>query len=344
MGKFFIGNKSAELPDGCKLKNNTIECDIEDKDNFIKSNCKDRTEDIGTNEFKDVVEYQDVLVMKMGEFHYCFSKEEVEWMIKNNRSIIHNGPIDDDTMSIFQNFFGVIKQEKINLSGRNLSRLDKSLFTEDVSIIDISKNNLKNFVIDVFPMNLKKLNASNNKLENFSNLSPNIEFLDLSDNKIKRFDYLPAKLTLLDISNNMLFDNKARVSFPKTLKDLNMSGNRIYNIHLFQFPKELESLEINDNEIESIDSHLFDDPSKLKLLNIDGNKLKNINLSNFKNLEDLYISNNRLTEIPRSILELSNLKSFYFGGNDIKTISDDIYNFLKISEVEVDGDLEELRI
>jgi hypothetical protein len=145
MGKFFIGNKSAELPDGCKLKNNIIECDIEeqDKDNFIKSNCKE-TEDL--EKFKDVVEYQDVLVIKIGEYNYCFSKKEVEWMIKNNR-FFHNGPIDNATMRIFENFYD--SEDIKNILYEAFDHIDIDDNGAIVTDLDRTHKNNGRYIIDI---------------------------------------------------------------------------------------------------------------------------------------------------------------------------------------------------
>lgn len=202
---------------------------------------------------------------------------------------------------------------------------------------------------------LENLNIKGNRLESFNNgilELKNLKKLTISSNSISQLPDLSSlsNLEYLDCSSNRLLEIPESVFSLTKLKTLNFGFNhniKIVSEKIHQL-EDLESLQINNNEIESLPQEL----SQLKnllLLDVSGNPLKkhleiiaklpkltsldiSINtckeeqmsipnsIANLKTLNYLDMSDCNLKDIPACIGELPNLEYLNLEKNEIETI------------------------
>ncbi|KAI6178493.1 Leucine Rich repeat-containing domain protein [Aphelenchoides besseyi] len=182
--------------------------------------------------------------------------------------------------------------------------------------------------------NLQTLNLNRNELEtvgekSFDGLNDLVQ-LRLKKNKIcslpqSAFDELKNRLELLDLSLNCFGAVPARVlrNF-KLLKHLDLSSNSIDTLPDLQFMNlpELKEIRLSNNQIGNISSRSFVNVPALSHLYLRNNQLGAIDpsfLQNFKQLELIDVSRNRIQKIP-TFKELSMLKSVNFDQNEITRI------------------------
>jgi len=238
---------------------------------------------------------------------------KIDW---NKNDIKHLYNIDHDSIE-----YRVSEFQKSG--GSDLDLADMKL----IKIPDIIYSNLSKFI------NLKHLFLSNNDLKGVLNLS-NLHYLELVDvdnNKITNI-ILPPNLLEFSCNNNLL---ESLPSLNK-IKRLRLSNNKINLFNNFDLNKEIEIIELDNNNITSIDLFnynnlyrciLFNNPltqikisKNLKYLDISETKL--IELDNINNIEHLVTNNcNYLTNIPISYnlktLEIINtpINKLYFYKN-----------------------------
>lgn len=82
-------------------------------------------------------------------------------------------------------------------------------------------------------------------------------------------------------------------------------------------------------------------PDKVFKLNLSNQQLKQEDyskLANFKNLQELNLSNDHLSEIPKSIFELRNIRVLNLSGNDFKVIPKQIANLKNLEELFLESE------
>ena len=238
---------------------------------------------------------------------------------------------------------------ELNLSNNRLIKIINLKNFVNLESLNLANNNLKK--IENLAPNLKYLNLSNNKIANIENLTKKLEKLVIKGNNIFCADYdYPKTLVELDLENNRISLIKP---INKNIETLNMSHNYIKNIKFTgniktftsantnlldipELPNSLVYLNLNESKVKKlIDfttftnlvtlnldyldiTEMFDVPDSLKKLSLKGNKIKELkNVS--RNLENLDISYNLISEYPLFILEYINLRVFIHIGNPIET-------------------------
>ena len=176
-----------------------------------------------------------------------------------------------------------------------------------------NKNELYVFCKLKFP-NLKLINFENNNL--YSN------DLDMIKNLFSK------NLIKLNLSGNKLtdikiFDNEETLV---NLNELDLSNNKIKDIESLincKFPNLIE-LNLINNEIEDISclekSNYF---NKLEILNLSNNKIKSLNIIEIKSLEYLNLRENEITVGLEQFLD-----NFYFNMDKLRIIKNDFNNIL----------------
>jgi Leucine-rich repeat (LRR) protein len=179
---------------------------------------------------------------------------------------------------------------------------------------------------------LKTLNISKNRL---SRLNPNIQYLD--------------KLEMLDASNNQISSIPREIDALLALKDINLSHNRLegYPGQVYKL-QNLERLDLSYNDFDSIpvetgNLELLKETgewevgigmlTKLKYLDFRRCRLKewSTQLEKLGVLQDLFLSDNDIAEIPSDISELKMLRVFHISGNLIRSLPNELY-FLPLEE------------
>ena len=152
---------------------------------------------------------------------------------------------------------------------------------------------------------------------NFCLTFPNSRSVVFSGAEIANF---PASLSLndctslkkLDLSGSMenidsLDLNHTAISIP-TLKDLALARNKLKSLTQILFIKasNLTSLNLNDNQIKTIDSVIANAFKHLVHLSIDGNALISLSgLEDLTNLEHLTAARNQITQVPLWLISKS---------------------------------------
>ena len=195
--------------------------------------------------------------------------------------------------------------EYVNLSKNNLTKFD-TLAISKVKQLDLSNNNLSNIKLtnmkDIISLRLK-----NNKLKDI-NLKNNLllEELDISFNNIKELSYF-SNLTSLDIEKTDIED----VIVNKELKRVNIGSTKFKNIDFIKDLELLEELNISNTDIDSLDLSNY---KKLKTLDISNTYLEKFNIKENTLLEILKASKAHIKNIDLSnnkelvLLDLSNNK------------------------------------
>lgn len=174
-------------------------------------------------------------------------------------------------------------------------------------------------------------------------LSDKVTKIDLSQNSIKE---LPAglldqatNLTYFYIENN--FVSELPENFFKNNQKLNwisFSGNQIKELgdHQVSDLPNLTILDFSSNDIEKISANAFTGLTKLDDLGLASNLLTDLPDGLFKymgnSLEYISLYSNGLTKLPKSLEDLSVLKTLSVFDNELKDISD--FDFSKLAKAE----------
>lgn len=191
----------------------------------------------------------------------------------------------------------------------------------DIYLLIMSDNGFRNIPAEIFEqvLSIKNVYFSDNKLEeiNFQefpiSFRSNVESLILKNNSLKNIPSLDQfkHLNFLDLSFN---------------KIENFSG-------LYETKIRMESLDLSNNFIKSIDFNRFSDEflNSLSDFNLDSNLIENIEIfCNFSNLYFLSMSRNKLTRINSKFLSLLfNLNELDLSGNQIESIESNSFDSLE---------------
>lgn len=195
---------------------------------------------------------------------------------------------------------------RLNLSNNHIETMDPNNFkgVDNMYSLDLSHNNLTqlSFNKSILTNNLKALYLNNNKLTNISILFVNI-----------------CKLLYLDVSNNNLSDLKAIGAdiFPN-LTALHLANNKIktFNNPRTNSLKTLIDLGLSSNEISDINLSYF---KELMSVDLSNNNLTYLNSTLFRNneyLQSLDISRNNITDLPPGTFQfMKNLKFLNLSSN-----------------------------
>ncbi|KAF6203822.1 hypothetical protein GE061_002157 [Apolygus lucorum] len=191
--------------------------------------------------------------------------------------------------------------------------------------LKIDGNYLKTLAANSVPFSLVTLDASKNHLDEFpGGILPNLNELKklyLSDNSIETLPTLNKSkikdLVVLDISNNLI----------KQLNDVLGRGFKI------------SELVLSYNKISAVSPKAFSGIACQKL-NLSFNKLQSMHERAFYgltyNLEELDLSSNIFTKLPKSLPSLKRLKRVSLKNNNLFTISDSAFKNSSGSLVNLD--------
>ena len=156
---------------------------------------------------------------------------------------------------------------------------------------------------------LKKLKLSKNKLEQVPNLKglASLDLLALDSNKISSLSGLPAKLKTLSLQNNALQQFPAAIKALKSLEKLNLSKNSLTG----KVPGKSQACKRSRLGASSLFVLLgwLGGLKYLKSLELDDNQLKSIEagLGDADKLESLTLRRNNLSRIPAAVLKSRSL-------------------------------------
>ncbi|XP_060103796.1 toll-like receptor 2 [Heteronotia binoei] len=175
--------------------------------------------------------------------------------------------------------------------------------------------------IQSLPHQVKHLQMSNCSIvelpEWFENTMAKLVFLDLSNNPLNLFPQLPTSLQHLDLNNSNI-ESLIDMSHFSNLTVLNIQNNKmIGRLPAEHLPLSLKELDVSKNKLRTFP--LQEAQQKIESLNVSGNLIMQLNLNtSFPLLTNLDVSHNIITELSHHMGEfLPALKYFNLSGNKI---------------------------
>jgi len=234
------------------------------------------------------------------------------------------------------------------ITGGGIYTIDQDI--EDIATATDEKGKLVNFSDKRFKLrSLRCLGAERH--DNSSELYTDykkatqdkqiVQRLDLSKqnlSEIPRGIYRMKNISYLNLNNNQISEISQKINQLKFLKTLNLSNNNIVNI-----PDEIienryiESLNLSHNQLSQLSAAIFN----LKLLitlNLSYNNINSVNKDNtLRKLEYLNLSDNDISEIPKSFGLMKKLKNLDLSDNKIEIIPPDLMNLTKLEELKLEN-------
>jgi Leucine-rich repeat (LRR) protein len=175
---------------------------------------------------------------------------------------------------------------------------------------------------------IKWLDLSSNNLKSYPKQLCNLtllERLNLTDNKLSE-KTIPIEIENYESLLEMVLDSNCLTDLPKALPHfkkmvhLSAQNNSIGNLKFLEGLRKLRYLNMNGNNISTIDEALYD-LDKLEMLYLSHNRLNLLQpkflRSNLNNLKQLDVSFNCVTFIPAEIFLLPHLDSLNLSNNRI---------------------------
>lgn len=181
-----------------------------------------------------------------------------------------------------------------NLTSDDLNGLD---IFYNISVIDLSDNNITNVSVLTNFKRLYSINLSNNKVTDVSALKDleNLESINLSGNN--------------NVNGYEQLDN---------LYQINLSNTNLSTLNNISNNERLSQLDLSNNT--QLDYNSLKLPKNISYLVLDNTNFKNNNLSNLKNLYSLSIKNNGLKNLD-SLRNIKSLTSLDVSNNEITNFS-----------------------
>lgn len=291
----------------------------------------------------------------------------IEW-ITNNMRIISG---DKDTDSDFFNVLRVLTKDNIYTKGKLLdnnaldfiSKAEEATFSCDkkyrkpihvpgflLRIKTLRSLFLKNMAITETAArittltNLETLELHSCTIHDLTCLLPvnsKLKKLIIHDSNIKICMLDPAKVPNLEelvINNSNLYSlNKEAFTLGK-LKKLNLAGNHIFNLPIFQDSDKtvFEELDFSRNKFQVFPSgfNLF---KSMKKFNISNNVIeqfeKDFKFGKDMCLEELNMKSNAIKSIPGGIINLTKLKTLDASSNQLESVDSDIFRLPNIEKI-----------
>lgn len=282
-----------------------------------------------------------------------FSYNSVEWLryLSLTENHLHIVPIQFlnlsnlQTFDLSQNEIQVIEEnpfellerlELLNLSGNSLINLNGNSFTglKSLKSLDLSRNKLSTIGDDVLsPLSsLQYLNLSSNHLESLNLVSFSslilLQHLDVSWNKLARIAFgslhLPS-LARLFLAGNPLLERSREASIlvgtGRKLQILDASRTGLKQVPA-ALTHSIRTLKVAGNSIRVVNCGDMDSYPLIQLIDFASNELEFIEedaLGRLEFLSVLYLSDNHIREIPRSLPE--KLSVLHLEYNDIERVS-----------------------
>ena len=190
----------------------------------------------------------------------------------------------------------------------------------DLEKISFSGNNVSDISVLGNLKNLENITAINNKIENIETISGlDIKYICLDGNNISNINVVSNWTNLVDMSfANNIIENVPDFSKLVNLETVNLSNNKIKSIE--NISGNIEELSIDNNELTSLSG--VQNLSKLKILSVSNNQINSLSeLESLGELENLNINKNQIRDVS-GLVRCSKLKYLYMDNNYITNFED----------------------
>lgn len=185
----------------------------------------------------------------------------------------------------------------------------------DLEKISFSGNNVSDISVLGNLKNLENITAINNKIENIETISGlDIKYICLDGNNISNINVVSNWTNLVDMSfANNVIENVPDFSKLVNLETVNLSNNKIKSIE--NISGNIEELSIDNNELTSLSG--VQNLSKLKILSVSNNQINSLSeLESLEELENLNINKNQIRDVS-GLVNCPKLKYLYMDNNYI---------------------------
>lgn len=220
------------------------------------------------------------------------------------------------------------RNEALDCRDRNITSLpDNTLFPEEVTRVDFTRNRIENIATSSFSNNEKLIS------------------IDFSDNDVRilpewAFRYLPY-LQYLSFKNNKLTDiHEKAFAGLANLTTLDLSYNELTTLpkDVFALLPNLQELILNFNQLTHVDEISLNQNAALQTLHLSSLGIKTLHPyffpRNLTKLSKVSLAFNEMTEIPAKALHhiKDSLEDLDFSGNPIKDLG--AYSFYGLSNLK----------
>jgi Leucine-rich repeat (LRR) protein len=187
-----------------------------------------------------------------------YQKNEINWKELKNLSVLD---LSENSINSFNQIKDLNYLKTLDLSDNNISDF---VVTKTLKNLNISSNQLK--VLELFDLQLTKLNVSKNKLTTFSMEKMNaLSEINISYNKLEEITSGEnSSVTVLNASNNLFKKGIGGLKHYQNIKYLDISSNNITNLSSVKNLNNLIELNIANTLIPEIVSK--DIPNNLKTI------------------------------------------------------------------------------
>jgi len=235
------------------------------------------------------------------------------------KDLLQNCSIALVDLSLASNLFSLIPE-----AVRVLNKL-KTLDMGDNQLVTLSNESFTGL------SNLYGLRLAGNQIEKFKSSSfapiPDLQALNLANNKLSQLDQgvfnSITKLRMLRLDENNLEDINGLLAGQTELRWLNVSSNRLQWFDYAFIPKNLEWLDLHDNQIEELlNYYKLGEGFNLRTLDASYNKIKKLEqLSLLPSLQTVLLKNNKISTImPSTFRSKTNLKKVDLSANRIQSL------------------------
>lgn len=235
-----------------------------------------------------------------------------------------NGAVGNDVLKTITISTDVLSRiTELDLSGRNISNLKGIEEFTSLTELNLSNNNITDISVLTDLTNLSNVNLAQNNITDLTGLNGSFQTIILNNNKLSSLSSLKNVSSIVNLYvNDNLLTSLTGIEEKDGLKEVYAANNRINDVSNIIYKKGLEILDVSNNkitkigdpvatstedEVETENGEEGDEPAapaeeigeSLKRLNLSSNQLEDINfLSNFKSLNDLDLSKNKIRIIP----------------------------------------------
>ncbi|XP_022914267.2 protein artichoke [Onthophagus taurus] len=207
----------------------------------------------------------------------------------------------------------------------------------NLEILDLQRNQLNQIPQYLFYelVQLKALNLKRNKLieveKNVFNNNGYLKMIDLSENQIKQLPIFENnKIETINASFNQLTTLPQSLSKLESLKNLDLTNNKIKELINLSSLKSLVELKVSNNKIQNIKSSTFEDLENIKIIYLNNNEIVQIETNSFNSLPALKhvkLNDNKLSYLPNfAFNNLGNLQIIELQKNLIEKIAKNAFH------------------